>query len=304
MIHSSEFLQSILDTLTINMTVIDKQGNIVFVNQKWIQFAQSNSCSLIDDWTTINYLTICDASAKMGDSFGLKVAKGIRKVINEEEPNFIFEYPCHSPDEKRWYMMCVTPFQIGNNIYFTVAHHNITKRRFAEENIREQSHLDGLTHLFNRQYFDDFLKREWKRCARLKQPITLAILDLDYFKMVNDTYGHIVGDEYLKKIASLIKKYTKRPTDICARYGGEEFAIVLGNTDTYASLTIINKIIKAIAKLELPNKNSLIKPTLTLSVGVSTLFPTSTMNEKILLKLADDLLYDAKRNGRNQVASS
>ena len=301
MTTSSVFLKSILDSIAEQIAVIDLTGNIVFVNQSWVSFGQNNQYQSKADWTSVNYLKVCDDSVKMGDTFGRRAGIGIRKVISSELPMFYFEYPCHSPKEKRWFIMSVTPFLFENSTYLVILHKNITQRKIAEETVLNLSYMDGLTNISNRRYFDKFLKDEWRRCLRLHLPITLAIIDIDHFKLINDTYGHQIGDDCLKRIGLLIKKIAKRSSDLCARYGGEEFAIVFGNTDLKSSMKIITKLSNAIADLQIPNEKSPIIPTLTVSIGVSTLYPSVQISEKELLASADTLLYQAKEKGRNQI---
>jgi diguanylate cyclase (GGDEF)-like protein len=276
-------------------------GNIQFVNSSWVTFGQQNGC-LYSNWEEINYLKVCDESVAMGDEYGLKAADGIRKVINTEQESFYLEYPCHSPNEKRWFMMRVTVFQLKNTSFYVISHQNITERKLLEEEALSRSRMDGLTNIPNRRYFDEFLNSEWRRCERLNMPITLAIIDVDHFKLLNDTYGHQTGDECLKTIGDILKRFAKRPSDIFARYGGEEFALVFGNTTLENSLDIINKLLDTIRELEIPNEKSPTMPTVTVSIGLATMHPNRQINEKELIKTADMLLYSAKENGRNQVA--
>jgi diguanylate cyclase (GGDEF)-like protein len=199
-------------------------------------------------------------------------------------------------------MMRVAPFLLNKATYYLISHTSITERKLAEEKVLSLSRIDGLTNIPNRRYFDEFIKGEWLRCKRLKQPISLAILDVDYFKQLNDQYGHQVGDECLISIAEIIAKLSKRPSDLCARHGGEEFAIVLGNTSLQASLLLVNLIFDAIRELKIPNIKSPIKPTLTVSIGLATMYPhLQDKNENELIKQVDMLLYEAKGNGRNQI---
>ena len=299
--ESYAFLRSILDTVTDHIVAIDKKGNILFVNNTWKSFGKDNSCLMAESWDGVNYLNECDKAAKMGDDFGIQAAKGIRSVISKETEDFYFEYPCNSPDEKRWFMMRVTPFTLENIDYFVISHQNITERKLAEEKLLDLSRLDGLTGIANRRYFDNFLEEEWRRCHRLGLPISLAIIDLDYFKLLNDHYGHQTGDECLKAVAKSLKQFVRRPSDLCARYGGEEFSLVFGNTGTDQAKVLINKALEEIRLLNIPNEESPTHPTLTASIGLTSMLPDEKSNEHELLKRADDLLYDAKRNGRNQV---
>ena len=132
-------------------------------------------------------------------------------------------------------------------------------------------------------------------------PISLAIVDLDHFKLLNDTYGHQAGDSCLKSIGQVLKTFATRPGDLCARYGGEEFAIVYGNTHLDKAQILINKLLDDIRLLNIANEKSPTLPILTASIGLSTMHPNKENNESELIKEADELLYSAKNNGRNQV---
>jgi diguanylate cyclase (GGDEF)-like protein len=302
MIESYEFLRRVLDAITEHIVVIDQQGTILFVNRSWTTFGQQNSCLIVDNnWQSINYLDVCDTSAAMGDEFGALAADGLRAVIHGKEPLFYLEYPCHSPHEKRWFMMRVTPFSVQQTRCFVVSHQNITERKIAEEQVVNLSRLDGLTGIANRRRFDEFLHAEWHRCARLGLPISLAIIDIDHFKLLNDTYGHLAGDECLKILGKTLKTFTNRPGDLCARYGGEEFAIIYGNTSLTQARLLAEQVIEAIRSLGIANEKSPTSPTMTASIGVATMHPAQISDEKKLIEAADRLLYQAKGLGRNRI---
>lgn len=302
MIHSYAFLKSVLDTITEHIVVIDRKGDIQFVNSSWVVFGQNNNCSIKNSRHGINYLKACDDSAVIDDQFALKAAEGTRKVINAEQKLFYLEYPCHSTDEKRWFIMRVNPFQLEGNIYYVISHQNITERKLIEEEVLNLSRIDGLTTIPNRRCLDEFLNNEWSRCARLKKPITLALIDVDHFKLLNDTYGHQAGDECLKKIGTVLIQFPRRSSDICGRYGGEEFAVVFGETALEECLNCIYNLQDAIRELQIANEKSPIMPTVTTSIGVATMYPDNQTHEQLLIEEADRLLYLAKKNGRNQVA--
>ncbi|MBY0474535.1 MAG: sensor domain-containing diguanylate cyclase [Nitrosomonas sp.] len=301
MAEMHEFFKLVLDAITEHIAVIDREGNIVFVNRAWKIFSHDNNGLINNDWKGVNYLKICNNSAVTGDESGLKAAAGIKKVINSEQSSFYFEYPCHSSDEKRWFIMQVTPFVFNATSYFVVSHKNITERKLAEEEVLYLSRTDWLTNIPNRRCLDEFLKNEHRRCKRFNLPISLAIIDIDHFKLLNDTYGHQAGDECLIQIGAVLIAYTKRPSDICGRYGGEEFLIVLGNTTIEQSLDVVNKLLKAIRELKIPNKNSPTMATVSASIGLVSTNLVRDINEKELIKFADALLYSAKEMGRNQI---
>ena len=299
--NSHEALRLILDSITEHIVVIDDMGTIQYANKSWSDFGSNNACSVGGNWRGINYIDECDKAAAMGDDFGEKARNGILSVINKEMPAFYFEYPCHSPDEKRWFMMRVTSLQMSCQDYFVISHQNITERKLAEEEVRNLARLDGLTDIPNRRAFDEFLHNEWRRCLRLKQPISLAIVDLDHFKLLNDIYGHQSGDECLIKIGALLKEFTSRPGDICARYGGEEFALVWGGTSLEQAETLSNRLLEEIHALNINNSDSPINKYLTASVGLAEMVPHLGCNEGELISKADSMLYKAKDQGRNRV---
>ncbi|ANB61557.1 diguanylate cyclase [Anoxybacteroides amylolyticum] len=189
---------------------------------------------------------------------------------------------------------------------------DITKRKEAEEQLKKAndllqriSSLDGLTGIYNRRTFDDYLSREWRLAARNKTPISLIMLDIDFFKSFNDTYGHQRGDECLQQVAKTLEQTLKRPTDLVARYGGEEFAVILPSTDLNGAYTVAEQLRKNVEALHIPHAGSLISRYVTISLGVATMKPASASDDgKQLIALADEGLYKAKQNGRNRVGTS
>ncbi len=130
------------------------------------------------------------------------------------------------------------------------------------------------------------------------------MIDIDYFKLYNDTYGHIAGDECLKKVACTLKTVVKRPADFVARYGGEEFAILLPGIDQAGVMIVGEKIRRSVEAMGIEHRPSSLGGKVTVSVGVAVLVPTAAMKQEKLLELADQALYRAKQAGRNQVAMS
>ena len=128
-----EFYQLVLNSIPEQIVVIDETGLILFINQSWSDSGQNNKCLVNDDWNGVNYLDVCDNAANTGDKYGADAAEGIREVISKKQPFFYFEYPCHSPNQKRWFMMRVSPVQQYSDKYFVISHLDITKRKLAEE---------------------------------------------------------------------------------------------------------------------------------------------------------------------------
>ncbi|MCC6330325.1 MAG: diguanylate cyclase [Acidobacteria bacterium] len=158
---------------------------------------------------------------------------------------------------------------------------------------------DGLTRIGNRRRFESFLADEWHRAIRFKTPISLALFDIDHFKSFNDTYGHQAGDDCLQRVAEAFAETVKRPTDLVARFGGEEFALVLGGTDAAGSLLIVEKAVANVRELSIEHRGSATCGQLTVSVGLTTLFPQVDSDEGELINAADKALYRAKESGRD-----
>jgi two-component system, chemotaxis family, response regulator WspR len=172
----------------------------------------------------------------------------------------------------------------------------------ANLELRRLTHSDGLTGLSNRRYLDEFLTAEWRRALRENTEISLLMIDVDYFKPYNDTYGHVSGDNVLRTVAATIRREINQPRDLVARFGGEEFAVVLPGTGSGGARLLAEKMRRDVAALALPHAGSAVSEHLTISIGVATLTPGEGVAETSLVEEADAALYRAKRDGRNRVA--
>lgn len=166
--------------------------------------------------------------------------------------------------------------------------------------LRRQSHVDGLTQVANRKYFDISLQREWLRCRRLNAPLSLVMCDIDYFKLYNDTYGHQAGDECLRKVARTLDRVINRPTDMLARYGGEEFAVILPDTSVDGAVVVAEMMQAAVEKKKILHSASKTGSYVTVSFGVTTMEEQFLTKEE-LIQQADRALYFSKEKGRNIV---
>ncbi len=164
--------------------------------------------------------------------------------------------------------------------------------------------VDGLTGLSNRRYLDDYLVTEWRRAVRAQAPLSVLMMDVDYFKPYNDTYGHLAGDEVLKKVALAVRNSLARPGDLAARFGGEEFMAVLPNTTAVGSRHVAERVRSAIAELRIPHSASSAAEYITVSIGVGSAMPKREGPMTDMLEAADTALYQAKKAGRNRVAGS
>ncbi|MDR1854417.1 MAG: diguanylate cyclase [Azoarcus sp.] len=180
-----------------------------------------------------------------------------------------------------------------------------TKRKLQKANrdLRRLSAIDGLTGIANRRCFDDTLLREWRRCSRSLQPLSLLVIDFDLFKLFNDHYGHQMGDECLKIVARTLEETTQRPNDLVTRYGGEEFAAILPETSAEGAQAVAEAMRVGVENLKIDHAWSTVSSVVTISVGVASLVPPRDEEAGIpaLIKAADDSLYRAKESGRNRV---
>lgn len=172
----------------------------------------------------------------------------------------------------------------------------------ANEKLQNLSYFDGLTGIANRRSFDQRLMQEIKRSQREGTPLSLIMLDIDYFKAFNDTYGHLKGDDCLILVASLLVESLRRPGDFPARYGGEEFAVILPNTDAQGAFIIAEELRKNIERAKIQHVNSLCADRVTVSMGIVTKFPGQGKTSEDLIMAADRALYRSKKEGRNRVS--
>jgi len=170
----------------------------------------------------------------------------------------------------------------------------------ANRELERLSRHDGLTGIPNRRYFDSYLLAEVRRAARERQPLSLILADIDYFKAFNDYNGHQAGDDCLRRVATTFGAAGRRPADLAARYGGEEFAMILPVTPLEGAVAVAKSVASLIAQLAIPHPHSSIGPSVTLSQGIVSLIPTHETLPEQLIERADHALYQAKQQGRNR----
>lgn len=186
---------------------------------------------------------------------------------------------------------------------FAAIFSDITERKEMEEQLRFLSTRDGLTGLFNRRTLDEELENEWRRAVRAPAPFSMIFLDIDCFKLYNDTYGHLEGDVCLKAVAGTVGRSVRRTGDVTTRYGGEEFAVLLPMTPARDAARIAETIRANVEELAIAHAASRVSAVVTVSVGVGTVMPSLEGDAESVIKLADGALYQAKSEGRNRVVS-
>jgi len=194
---------------------------------------------------------------------------------------------------------CTAPMRDENQLHAAVVELVAMENAQLHTKTRELSVRDELTALYNRRHFQEVLQMEWKRATRFKRPLSLLMIDIDHFKIFNDTFGHLTGDKVLKTISKLLIK-NLREVDTIARFGGEEFVVLLPDTDVEGAQVVGEKI-RRIVEGERLSEDRHIMP-LTISIGISN-FPKDAREMDDLIDHSDVVLYEAKDRGRNQVVT-
>ena len=305
---SKQFLESTLNGLSANIALINAESEIVLVNRAWRDFAVANGMSQDFVSEGVNYLRVCEGVCVDNTMEANSFAQGIRDVLDGKLETFSMEYGCHSPEQKRWFLGRVNPFCGDAPRMVVVAHEDITERKLAEIALAESNHKlelmtneDGLTKISNRRHFDAMLAYERNRHIRSGATLSLIMLDIDFFKNYNDTYGHVKGDECLQAVARAVAQCLNRPTDMAARYGGEEFVCLLPDTDILGAVSLAERIRKAVMQCGIPHAASQVASVVTVSVGVVSCICKEYTTPELIVQSADEQLYLAKHEGRNCV---
>jgi diguanylate cyclase (GGDEF)-like protein/PAS domain S-box-containing protein len=201
-----------------------------------------------------------------------------------------------------WIYTTISPKydEFNNKIGYISVKQDITDKKIIEEiSIR-----DGLTNIYNQRYFSDFSQKFLNSSKRDRQHISFVILDIDYFKQYNDTYGHQEGDNALKKIANTLIEFSLRSDDYCFRLGGEEFGILFKSKNKEKALYFVSNILESIERLEIEHKNSKVSEYITVSMGLYSDYANNIIDIDDIYRKADKLLYSAKESGRNRVVSN
>lgn len=300
---TGDLAATVVDSLTSSICVVDRTGNIVAVNRAWSKFASENGGDARQAYVGTNYFELCQRSR---DPEVGKFAAGLRNVLQGDVELFQFEYPCHSPDEKRWFVARVTPIVQrddalrGTSTAAVVSHVDITERKLLELEYARLASTDALTGLPNRRFFETYANIELERRRRFGGQLAILMFDLDNFKLINDRYGHLAGDQVLKKFATRCKSLV-RGSDLFARLGGEEFVALLSGTSTNGALHLAETLRRSIERLRIRIDGATIR--VTSSIGVASVTARDRSVNSVLSR-ADRALYEAKNGGRNQVRSA
>ncbi|MEH2351892.1 PAS domain S-box protein [Nostoc sp.] len=245
-----------------------------------------------------------DFSAEVFEFLQLYQVKAaiIVPILNEEHLwGLLIAHQCTAP--RYWQAFEVNLLrQLASQVAIAI-HQSVLYQQVqaANEELQRLATLDGLTQIANRRRFDQYLESEWQRLKGEQLSLSLILLDVDFFKLYNDTYGHLGGDDCLRQLASALKNIVKRPADLVARYGGEEFAVILPNTEIQGAIYVAQTIGQAVRDLAIPHTQSRVCDRVTVSLGVVSIVPNSEISPPDLINAADKALYVAKQQGRDRV---
>lgn len=185
---------------------------------------------------------------------------------------------------------------IGTRLYFKFCYQDSVDQSY-QQNLFRAANIDGLTQLYNKKYFIDALSKEFSFSRRNGQPLSLIMMDIDHFKQINDTYGHMAGDKVLKTLGTYLQSHL-RLENVACRYGGEEFSVILRNVNQDLALFIAERLRKEIEREEIVYQEKSLR--LTVSIGIATLESSNFETIEDLIRQADEYLYQAKQSGRNR----
>ncbi len=298
-----EFIQ-IFDAVSDPLWIIDNKHTILRVNRSFVKlFKLGNKQAVIGKkcHDILNY-SLCQT-----DDCPLKHILYKKDRIEMEIDFSITEGDTHAFLLTGAPLLGLAEETLGAVLQFK----DISERRAYEDalkktnkKLKKQANIDGLTKISNRRFFNETLQKEWRRMQRSSKSIGLLMIDIDFFKLYNDNYGHAQGDECLKQIAKAIKSCAHRSHDLVARYGGEEFGYILPETDLKGAAIVAGSVLNAIRDLKIPHEYSKVANIATVSIGCYSMIPTIKDKQSELIIKADQLLYKSKESGRNRFTIS
>lgn len=311
---SDALKRSILNSVPTAIAVIDGDGVILVVNDHWREFSRENAidpgCTALRPDVGSNYLAVCQAGIDVMSHGALAAYDGIQAVLSGKLPSFRMEYQCSSPNQKRWYLMTVTPLLQNARDGAVITHTDLTERKLMEMQIREQAFHDPLTKLPNRILFKDRLRHAMASSKRSGRYSALLFLNLDSFRVLNDSHGHEVGDLLLIEVATRLQAGV-REMDSVARLGGDEFVVIVNDLDTdktratFKCSLIADTICASLGKpyalkIRRGRKTNTVEYCCSASIGVCV-FVDHEATPGDILNSAEQAMKQAKGSGRNVV---
>jgi diguanylate cyclase (GGDEF)-like protein/PAS domain S-box-containing protein len=288
--EQAERLRMIVDSMDQGLLIVERSGRVQYANPACDRYLGYAADELVGR-SLAELLAQQDSYADGGAAMEA-IGHGTREVLIR-----------HRDGRLRAMDLTMTPMHAADDLFVALLH-DITHHKLSEDALHRAAMLDPLTKIANRRHFDAFLEKEWQRAIRNAQPLSLVVLDVDHFKLYNDTLGHAAGDVCLQKVAHALEAHALRPTDLAARYGGEEFVLLFAETPHEAAARLAEAIRTTVEALQLPNPRSPTSAWITVSVGVATIVPTQLDEIEQLFVCADRAMYAAKAAGRNRVETA
>lgn len=303
--------EKIWDSIKSGLILVDSEGKILLWNS-WI--AQHSG---IPAESALNHFL----GSLFPDGLAASFKTALRNVLQHKLPIILSNalhrsplplYPlpvAHRKQDRMQQSIIITPIVTGEKkrlclIQVTDATLSIKRERVLKshsERLNKVAITDALTGAYNRRFFDERFTAEFGRAQRQNIPLSLIMLDVDFFKDYNDRYGHPAGDKALISVVIALKSQLHRPTDVVTRYGGEEFAIILPDSGSEGGRIVAEKLRAAVSSLNIPHGTSSVTDHLTISIGIVSYQPDTNCNATCFLEAADAALYRAKHDGRNCV---
>ena len=295
--EQAERLRTIVNNMAEGLLIIEADGRIQYTNPACDQYLGYRENELAGRF--IGELLSPLVTQEYLDYFAMHAANP-EKAHNHGTREVAIR---HRNGEALSMDLTLTPMYLRQPLYIGLLH-DITHHKQSEDALQRAAYLDPLTQIANRRHFDSFLEKEWQRAVRGGGALSLVVLDVDHFKLYNDSLGHPAGDSCLQQVAQAIASHAARPGDLAARYGGEEFVMLFADTDADGALHLAEAIRMHIEALQLPHPRSATSPWITVSIGVATIHPHQLDDREALFVAADRALYVAKEGGRNQVRAT
>lgn len=309
MYTEKNFAVSLMRNMVIPTFVLDASGRVIVWNRACEQLTGVSAEGVMG--TTEHWRAFYSEKRPVladvllsGDRSLVKELYTVSSEVGSDSETLRAENWCYMPvlGHRRYLALDAGPVYGENGSLVAVVEtlRDMTELKNAQDELLRLATIDGLTDLGNRRYFDAQLSSLWGTAMRHSQPLSLLLIDIDYFKKYNDQYGHIRGDAVLREVAQLLAGSLQRSSDQCFRYGGEEFCVLLPDTDRDGAAEVAERIAVRVREFAIPHKASSVAAHVTLSIGGCTLTPTRGQREVDLLACADQQLYAAKGAGRNQ----
>ena len=228
------------------------------------------------------------------------VLEVLDRLVALQQQNYIQQVEQHEQSRESRWMITSSIFIVS--ILIALFMLRVSDRRYSD--VKQLSTMDGVSGTYNRRYFDMVLEDEWKRSMREYTPLSLVMIDIDFFKAYNDRFGHLLGDVCLFSVASILGGQLKRNSDFIARYGGEEFVVLLPKTNLEYARKLAERLRLSIQESQIEAGKHDVSPWLTVSIGVTSTIAQFEQSSSILLRAADQCLYQSKNQGRNRVTAS